>query len=92
MSQRNSIVRSLAACLATFSGSWRGIAACSIGLVVIGAVCLMEEPTATANYAVAVALGGLVLVGGVVAKRGSNEPCRCLVKPRRMPVHPVRHR
>jgi uncharacterized membrane protein HdeD (DUF308 family) len=90
MSERNSIGRSLAARFDTFTGSRGGIAAGGIALVAIGAMCLMEEPTTTANYAVAVAFGGLLLVGGVVAKRGLNQPCRRLGQPRR--VHPVRHR
>jgi uncharacterized membrane protein HdeD (DUF308 family) len=88
MSQRNSIGRSLAARFDTLSGSWRGIAACGIAIVAIGAVCLMEQPTAPVNYAVAVAFGGLLLVGGVVAKRGSKEPSGCLVKLKRVRVRP----
>ena len=88
MSQPNFIGRSLAARFDTFSGSWRGIAACGIAFVAIGAVCLMGEPIAMANYAIAVAFGGLLLVGGVVAKRGSNELSKSLVEFKRVRVRP----
>jgi uncharacterized membrane protein HdeD (DUF308 family) len=86
MSQRNSIGRSLASRFDTFSGSWHGIAAGGIALVAIGAMCLVEEPTATANYAIAVVFGGLLLVGGVAAKRGSKDPSESLVKLKRVRV------
>lgn len=68
------------------------IAARAIALVAIGAIGLMAEPTAAASYAVAVAFGGLLLVGVVVAKRNSNEACRCRVDFRRVRVHPLRLR
>jgi hypothetical protein len=82
--------------LGRIGGSARAIAAPATVLTALGVAGLVEVPTATATCAVALALGGLMLVGAVTVKRASNEPFKCLAERRRVRVrvrvHRVRHR
>ena len=92
MSARNPIGAPRAARFEKMRGYARGFAARVIPLIALGAVGLVEEPNATAAWAVAFAFGGLLLIFAVAVKRGSNEPRNCLVQSRRVRLHPARRR
>ena len=85
MSQRNAISQTLAARLDSLMRSSRiGLATGTIELVALGVVCLMYGATG-----LAVTLGGLLPAGVLALKRASNQPTRCPLEPRRLPVHPA---
>lgn len=92
MSERNSIGLALAAHFTRVRASAGRIVAGAIALSALRLVSLMEAPSATASYAVALAFGGLLLIGALAVKRGSQEPHKCLAESRRPRVHPPRFR
>jgi hypothetical protein len=61
-------------------------------LVTLGVAGLLEQLSATASCAVALAFGALLLIGAVVLRRASNEPRTSLVELRRVREHKGPHR
>jgi len=92
MSQRKSIGRALAAHFTWVRASASRIVAVAIALCALRLVSFIEVPSATASYAVAFAFGGLLLIGALAVKRGSQDPHKCLAESRRVRVHPLRFR
>jgi hypothetical protein len=92
MSERKSIGRALAAHFTRVRASAGRIVAGAIALSALRLVSLMDAPSATASYAVALAFGGLLLIGALAVKRGSQEPHKCLAESRRARVRPPRFR
>jgi hypothetical protein len=92
MSQRNFTRHSLPAldrmCAAANRNSMRGIA-----LVALGALCLVDEATATATYIATLPLGWLlVLLGVLTVRRNSHQPSKCLVNVTPVRPHSLRRR
>ena len=92
MSERKSIGRALAAHFTRVRASASRIVAAAIALCALRLVSLMEAPSATASYAVALAFGGLLLIGALAVRRGSQEPRKCLAESRRVRMQPLRFR
>jgi hypothetical protein len=92
MSHRNSIGRLLAARFERVPGSWSRIARHGIAFIALGVIWLMGGASAVATCLALLTLGGLVLAGAAVARRGAKEPCKCLVELRPVRVHPPRQR
>ena len=92
MSERKSTGRALAAHFTRVRASASRIVAGAIALCALCLVSLMEAPSATASYAVALAFGGLLPIGVLAVRRGSQEPRKCLAESRQARVQPLKFR
>ena len=92
MSERKSIGRALAAHFTRVRASASRTVAGAIALCALRLVSLREAPSATASYAVALVFGGLLLIGALAIKSGSQQPHKCLAENRRARVQPLRFR
>jgi hypothetical protein len=92
MSERKSIGLALATHFTKVRGSAGRIVAGAIALSALRLVSLMDAPNATASYAVAFALGGLLLIGAMTATRGVQKARQCPAESKRARVQAPRFR